>query len=650
MNKRLIPILLAAGIMAAHSNFCANAQDANDSYSKIVIDITSQEDLSPYIFGHNLEHTRACINGGLSAQMLQNRKFAGKPSRNQGVAAHWSGIGANTVFLLDGAELYTKHICLERMWRRNELSSQGIENMTEGCVAGIRQNGLAVEAGRKYELRTVTKVSRPLVLRVEVCDRDGNAVYAGTELQLAPSEDWEVTKFEMTPAASDANACIRYTFTEQAEIRFGALSMMPADHFHGMRRDVVENLKAIGPSLLRWPGGNFAGEYRWKDGLLDVDMRGPLGAATEIETQPYTDGFDYHEINTDDFIALCREVGAEPFLTINLAWSTPEESVQWLEYCNGGSDTEYGRIRAERGYGEPYNVKFWSLGNEMGYGHMEGPMGPSGYADLASEHAEAMLKECPDLKIFSSGPYPNDDWAANSAARLSGMAPYVSLHMYYGPGGGFHYTSEEDIHNTYNGIVSSNDDIFRCARSMRECLDKTGIKMHISFDEWNQWYSWYRPSCVSEGIFAAKFLHGIINLSTPLDIPVCCYFQPVGEGAIIITPTDSRLSANGQIFSLMKEHKGGKLCSVSGADEYDVTATIKDGILTVTLLNDSYDQNKNLELAVKGQLQNARLLSSDDVRPYTYFTESELPVIQGKKSIKISLPPHSVASLEIVMQ
>ena len=86
-----------------------------------------------------------------------------------------------------------------------------------------------------------------------------------------------------------------------------------------------------------------------------------------LETQPHSLGYDFNEINTDDFVALCKEIGAEPFITINPTWNTEEECAQWVEYCNGDVDTEYGRIRIERGYKEPYNVKYWSLGNEFGY-------------------------------------------------------------------------------------------------------------------------------------------------------------------------------------------------------------------------------------------------------------------------------------------
>jgi len=618
---------------------CADAL----AQQRLDIDISSPEYLSPLLFGHNLEHTRASVNGGLSAQMLQNRKFAGKPARNLGVAAHWFGIGDKTFFYQD--EPYTKHICLDNLPRLNELQSQVVANMNGGIVAGIGQSGIAIEAGRKYELRMVTSVTGNLVLKVELCDRNGIKIYASREITLSPSKDWTKSEFELTPSETDGDASIRYTFTNQAEVRFGALSMMPADNFHGMRKDVVANLKEIGPSILRWPGGCFAGDYRWKDGLLESDQRGPLGAHLEMETQPHTDGFDFHEINTDDFIALCREVGAEPFLTINLAWNTPEESAEWVEYCNGAADTEYGRIRAERGHFEPYNVKYWSLGNELGYYLVEGPSQPSEYAQVASKHAEAMTRRDSSLQLFSCGPYPNDDWAVNSAAKLADKAPYVSLHCYAGAMRKF--TSEEGVRASYGEIVSSAEGPVNLAKQMRECLDKTGVKMHISYDEWNQWYSWFRPSCVSEGIFTAKFMHGILKYSTSLDMPVCCYFQPVGEGAIMITPSSSRLSANGQVFSLLKAHKGGMLCNVAGATEYEAIATINGDVVTVTLINEKYDQFEDIELNIKGQLQTAKLLSSDDVRPYSYFTESDLNVVPGKKSFKVTLPPHSVALLVI---
>ena len=629
-------ILLAA--LAVAFALGANAQ---------TIDLKNTYDLSPFVFGHNLEHTRAAVNGGLSAQMIRNRKFAGKPSRNEGVCAEWSGIGKKTLFQQEGQH-YTKHIGNPGMQRSNELRSQSVQNLTEGQVAGIFQKGLSLKKGETYEMRTVTRVSSPLTLKVELTDKDGARVYATKSLELKPAEDWVVSEFDLTTSADDKDGCVRYTFGKKAEVIFGALSMMPKDNFHGMRSDVVANLKAIGPRILRWPGGNFAGEYRWKDGLLPVDQRGPLQAATEIESQPYSYGFDFHEIDTDDFIALCREVGAEPMITINIAWSEPEESAEWVEYCNGGEDTEYGKIRAERGHKEPYNVHFWSLGNEMGYGHMEGPKGPEGYAEMAEKHADAMLGVTPDLELCSSGPYPNDNWAKYSAAPLADKVKYISLHHY--AGGSKRFTTPEDIKKSYEEITASFQGNIDLAKRMRESLDATGKDLHISFDEWNQWYSWYRPSCVSEGIYAARTMHFYINESAALDIPIVCYFQPIGEGAILITPEGSRLTANGQIFEMMKAHQDGKVCKIIDDEDYTTAATIKDGVLTITLINPNYDTDREFSFALKGKVLDATLYSSEDVTPHSFFEETPLEVIAGRKDIKTVLPPHSTALIRLAIK
>ena len=627
-------IILLAALVAA----CFQGLEAQ------TIDIKTTSNLSPYVFGHNLEHTRAAVNGGLSAQMLRNRKFAGKPSRNEGVCAEWSGIGEKTLFQ-QVSQSYTKHIGNPGMQRSNEIRSQSVQNMIEGQVAGIFQKGLFLKKGETYEMRTVTKVSVPLILKVELTDQNGSKVYASKSLELKPSDDWVVSEFEMTPSAVDKDGGVRYTFEKKAEVLFGALSMMPKDNFHGMRSDVVANLKAIGPRIIRWPGGNFAGEYRWKDGLLPVDQRGPLQAATEIESQPYSYGFDFHEIDTDDFVALCREVGAEPMITINIAWSEPEESAQWVEYCNGGEDTEYGKIRAERGHKEPYNVHFWSLGNEMGYGHMEGPQGPEGYAEMAEKHSDAMLGVTPDLELCSSGPYPNENWAKHSAAPLADKVKYISLHHY--AGGSKQFTTPEDIKKSYEEITGSFQGNIDLARRMRESLNATGKDLHISFDEWNQWYSWYRPSCVSEGIYAARTMHFYINESAALDIPIVCYFQPVGEGAILITPEGSRLTANGQMFAMMKAHQDGKVCNVTVDEDYTTAATFKDWMRTITLVNPNYDTDREFSFALKGKVLDATLYSSEDVTPHSFFEESPLEVKAGRKDIKTVLPPHSAAILRI---
>ncbi|MBE6725188.1 MAG: helix-turn-helix domain-containing protein [Ruminococcaceae bacterium] len=601
--------------------------------------------LSPYVFGHNLEHTRSAVagSGGLSAQMLRNRKFAGKSGKNSGVAAEWRGIGDRAFFQLGGRPCYTRHIGCERMVRRGELNSQSVQNV-HGGLCGLTQRDLAIVSGKRYEIRAVTMCSVPVALAVELTDRKGETVYARAELSLVPG-DWETHKVTLDPDTDDSEAAVRFVFTERAEVIFGALSMMPEDNFHGMRLDAVRCLKEIGPTILRWPGGNFAGEYRWKDGLLPSDMRGPLQAAMEIESEPHSHGYDFHEISTDDFVALCREIGAEPFLTINLVWNSTEDSADWVEYCNGSADTEYGRRRVENGYPDPYGVRFWSLGNEMGYSHMEGPRGPEEYAALAATHVEAMKAVSPDIELFSSGPYPNDQWAEKSAAKLAADVKTISLHHY--AQAAMDYTTPEKIADTYKSIVASVSGAEDLARWMRRSLDATGEKLLISFDEWNFWYAWYRPSCVGEGIFAAKMLHMLLSVSNELDIPYCCYFQPVGEGAILIDEDGARLTANGQMFAMMKAHCGGNLCALTGADRYSAVATEKDGVLTLTLINDSFDTEKAFCFNLPGKDPEGELYASEEVTPYTCFEKRPLDVKAENGHAAVVLPPHSAAKITV---
>ena len=607
---------------------------------ELTIDLGKSEPLSERLFGHNLEHTRAAVIGGLSAQMIRNRKFAGKPSLD-GVSAEWEGVGDRPFFLTEG-ESYTRHICCEGMPRRNELQSLRVQNL-RGGVCGIRQKGLYIKGGAAYELRVVVRCFTPIRLTAALTGGDGETVYAQASFDVIPG-DWQILRASLTQKETDEAACIRFTFTEQTQVAFGAVSLLPADHFHGMRRDVVACLKQIAPAVIRWPGGNFAGEYRWKDGLLPCDMRGPLESLMEDESQTFSHGYDFHEVSTDEFIALCREVGAEPFVTINPVWCTPEESAQWVEYCNGSADTEYGAKRAENGNPEPYRIRLWSLGNEKGYGHMEGPKTAADYAAMARAHADAMLAADPEIELSSSGPYPNDEWARESAAALTPVAKYVSLHHY--AFAQMDYTPDR-IESSYASVVGSAQGALDLAVRMRESIDRFAPGLRISFDEWNLWYSWFRPSCVTEGVFTAKMLHMFINKAAELGVSLSTYFQPINEGAIEVTPKGARLSADGQVFALAKGHRGGRRCPVYGADEFTAAATEKGGTVTVTLVNESFDQHRDFVLnGLSGEARGV-LCGSDEIVPCSYFQQTALPVKKHGAGFVVTLPPHSVAAVTV---
>ncbi len=591
LGKQFISSLL---IQQMDENENINAETSND-HVFIRPQIHRQMPTSTYIFGHNLEHTRACIYGGLSAQVLRNRKFAGKPSGSDGCAAEWIPIGAeHTLYVLDSdngpqtSVAYTHHkeigkemMGTGKMNRRNECQALDVQLLKENHICGIRQEKLDLRAC-EYKLRIIAKTSELVEIRVALMENGIEDTNGSTYSFTLHPGNWQKENFSIhIPKAGMYSLSI--TFSKRARVTFGVLSMLPFDHFHGMRRDVIECMKEIGISMLRWPGGNFAGEYRWQDGLLDADERAPLEAYMENETQPYTNGYDYNEVGIDEFIALCREIGAEPFLTINLANASPEENAAWVEYCNGADDTRYGKLRAQRGHKDAYQVRYWSLGNEMGYGHMEGPMTPGQYVMLARRQMRAMLDVSPDLQLFSSGPYPSEEWGTKSAKEL--------------------------------------------AENVKNC-----------------WYAWYRPSSAAEGLYAAGMLQLFLNESNAMDMPVCCYFQPISEGAIEIKGNNCRLTATGQVFSMLKAHCGGSLCP--SLKNNSVAATIKDNILTISMIHTGQEEPRVFKIQIRGDLLDAKLLSTDSLLPHSRFEEKILSVSEIDGIFEVVLPPCSVACVK----
>ena len=236
------------------------------------VSVSTDRALKPipaFIFGQNIEHTRSALQGGLSAQLVRNRKFAGKPSR-AGVAMLWEPYGSKKAFYHQAQGLsVTRHAARSRMPRWNERGSQVIGCLDENGEAGIRQGGIGLRGGVAHNFRavvgTLQPVDTPIVLRV----KSGKKVLAERAFTVNTKGrgDWKRIAFDFT-VEKDVTAEISIGVKGRKYAVVGAVSVMPADNFRGMRADVIEHLREIGTSIVRWPGGNFAGEYRWRDGLI----------------------------------------------------------------------------------------------------------------------------------------------------------------------------------------------------------------------------------------------------------------------------------------------------------------------------------------------------------------------------------------------
>ena len=332
---------------------------------------------------------------------------------------------------------------------------------------------------------------------------------------------------------------------------------------------------------------------------------------------------------------------SENRITINPAWNTPEENAAWVEYCNGDANTAYGKLRAQRGNTEPYNVMLWSLGNEFGYGHMEGDNSANGYSHLARENGIKMLEVSPNLTLCSSGPYPNKEWIEYSAKPLSDIAKFVSLHYYAGGyKNGPSYASAEEIRESYKTCVGAVKSAQSKVRNMRELLHNDSVK--ISFDEWNVWYGWNRPSCLIDGIFTGMMMNMLINEASNSGIGFACQFEAVNESAIKVTPSSVSLTATGQALALMKLHAGGTL---RYADDCSV-ATEKEGTVTITIVNPSYDTKKTVSFECKKDMLLSKLYEGKCLCPHNRFEVSDLVVSKTADYCEVEIPPHSMVFIQ----
>jgi alpha-N-arabinofuranosidase len=248
----------------------------------------------------------------------------------------------------------------------------------------------------------------------------------------------------------------------------------PLSDGQGFRTDVLDALRPLKMPLLRWPGGNFVSGYTWTDGIGPVDQR-----PRRLELAWHD--VESNRFGTDEYIAYCRELGTEPFICVNMGTGTMEEARSWVEYCNGTSDTYWANLRRENGHEEPYNVRYWALGNEM-YGNWQiGALSADDYVKKAIEFAKVMLWTDPSIELVSCGHTGSAAWDRTVLEGLARFVRYHSIHIYTG--------SADYAENVYQPHLAEWE-----LDNMRTEIDRVraqqGIEheIRVAFDEWNVWY------------------------------------------------------------------------------------------------------------------------------------------------------------------
>jgi alpha-N-arabinofuranosidase len=255
----------------------------------------------------------------------------------------------------------------------------------------------------------------------------------------------------------------------------------PSADPHGFRTDVLDLVRELGVSVVRYPGGNFVSGYRWEDGV------GPQGdrprrldlAWKSVETNAF---------GLDEFMTWARAAGVEPMMAVNLGTRGVQEACDLLEYANHPGGTALSDLRRKNGAEDPYGIRLWCLGNELDGPWQVGHKTAHEYGRLAAETARAMKLVDPSVSLVACGSSNRQmptfgAWEATVLEHTYEHVDYISLHNYYDPSDGDRASilaSAVDMDAFIAEVVATADHVGARLRQPR--------KLKLSFDEWNVWY------------------------------------------------------------------------------------------------------------------------------------------------------------------
>ena len=378
--------------------------------------------IQPTMYGIFFEDINFGADGGLYAELIKNRSFE-FPQTFMG----WNTFG-NVQVREDGPfERNPHYVRLGDPGHRHKHT--GIEN--EGFF------GIGVEKDKEYRFsvwaRTVDGETSKI--RVEITDpdtMDDRQAIAKQDLEISGKE-WKKYTVVLKPSQTDAKAHLRiFLTTPKSGVDLEHVSLFPVDtwkgHENGMRKDLAQKLADLKPGVFRFPGGcivegtDMDTRYQWKNTVGPVENR-PLNENRWHYTFPhrfYPDYFQTYGLGFYDYFLLSEEIGSEPLPILNVGLvcqyqnNDPhahaegealqqfiDDALDLVEFANGSTDTEWGKLRAEMGHPEPFNLKYIGIGNEQ--------WGPE-YPERLEKFLDVMRKKHPEIKIIgSSGPDSEGD-------------------------------------------------------------------------------------------------------------------------------------------------------------------------------------------------------------------------------------------------
>lgn len=444
----------------------------------------------------------------------------------------------------------------------------------------------------------------------------------------------------------------------------------------GIRNDVVEALRKVNIPVLRWPGGCFADEYHWKDGI------GPKENRKRMVNTHWGGVVENNHFGTHEFMLLCEQLGAEPYICGNVGSGTVQEMSEWVEYLTFDGESPMANWRAENGQEEAWKLKYFGVGNEnWGCG---GNMRPEYYADLYRRF-QTYVRNYGDNEIYKIAGGANIDdynWTEVLMREAGRFMHGLSLHYYTIPG---------DFWLGKGSATDFTDDEWSItmlkALHIEELIKKHGAimdqydpekKVGMIIDEWGTWFDpepgtnpgfLYQQNTIRDALVAGVSLNIFNNHCDRVQMANIAQTINVLQAMVLTDEEKMILTPTYHVFEMYKEHQDAQKISLdlevdslkSGETDFPkVNASAsksKDGKVHITLCNMDKENGAKLDLDVRGvQFSDVsgRVLTADTMNSHNTFEDPEkvkpaefTGYEAAESTLSIELPPMSVVALTI---
>ena len=452
----------------------------------------------------------------------------------------------------------------------------------------------------------------------------------------------------------------------------------------GIRLDVVEALRALQIPNLRWPGGCFADDYHWRDGI------GPRDQRPRMVNSHWGDVVEDNSFGTHEFLALCELLDAEPYVNGNVGSGTVHEMSEWIEYLTRADDSPMASLRREHGRDEPWRVPFFGIGNEpWGCG---GNLRAEAYADLARQYS-TYVRDHGGNAVYRIAAGAHDDDVAWTRALMEALTPFgtplprpgvfqgVSLHYYTTAGPwtdkGSATRFEDDDYWRTMAASRRIESILAAHMSVMDSYDPNRL-VGLVLDEWGTWWDvepgtnpgfLYQQNTLRDALVASvhfDVFHAaaerlvMANIAQTVNVLQAMILTDPDSGALVLTPTYHvfAMNAGHQDAARLDTHLLAPDLVRQVADErvptVSVSASSKDGAVLVSASHLELDEPLELTLDLRGHelthvtglvLTSDRVDTFNDADRLNAVAPRPLDVVVDGGLVRVAVPPHAFATV-----